>query len=246
MHKFYVTTLDQKPHLEKQIDLISEQAWPEFLLHGDSKNWHNLFDIFAKYQILFLDGPEKVAAVGHTVPLTWDGTKADLPETNDLIIQRAILSYDRKQSPNTFSAMAAMVDPEYRKQGLSEAILTEMRKLALHYGAGCLIAPVRPITKEKYLQIPFDDYVNKRREDGTALDPWIRVHERLGAKIAGTIPRGLTVTGTIEEWQKWTHRRFKKSGDYEIPGALDWVHIDIEHDKGVYYDPNVWMVHKIG
>lgn len=35
--------------------------------------------------------------------------------------------------------------------------------------------------------------------------------------------------------------RFPESGAYVIKGALQPIQMNIEHDTGVYDDPNVWM-----
>ena len=36
---------------------------------------------------------------------------------------------------------------------------------------------------------------------------------------------------------------FPDSGPYVVPGALQPVRIDREHDVGRYEDPNIWMKH---
>jgi hypothetical protein len=38
---------------------------------------------------------------------------------------------------------------------------------------------------------------------------------------------------------------FPDSGDYWFPGGLATVHLDREHDRGSYWEPNVWMRHKL-
>ncbi len=39
--------------------------------------------------------------------------------------------------------------------------------------------------------------------------------------------------------------RFPESGTYSVPGALRPIEIDVEADRGVYVEPNVWMHHKL-
>ena len=56
----------------------------------------------------------------------------------------------------------------------------------------------------------------------------------------------MVITGTVAEWEEWTHMRFPKSGRYVVPGALEPVVIDRENDLGRYVEPNVWMRHQIG
>ena len=38
-----------------------------------------------------------------------------------------------------------------------------------------------------------------RHEDGSHLDPWIRVHERLGATILGPAEKSMIISGTVNE-----------------------------------------------
>jgi hypothetical protein len=82
------------------------------------------------------------------------------------------------------------------------------------------------------------------RPDGTALDPWIRTHQRLGARIIAAAPASQTMTGTVSEWEQWTGMAFPESGDYVIPRGLSPLHVDKDADQGVYVEPNVWMQHK--
>ena len=46
-----------------------------------------------------------------------------------------------------------------------------------------------------------EDYMRWRREDGQLFDPWMRVHERLGARVVAALPRSMKITGTVREWE---------------------------------------------
>ena len=238
-----IFTLAEKPELEPQIDRLSDDAWPEFLRHSTNRHWHSLFEIFAPYQLLFCDPDDTLVAVGHTVPLLWDGSEADLPATIDEIIIRAEQSHLHAQAPNTFSALAAMVAPKLRGQNLSRTILLEMTALARRKGCTALIAPVRPTLKSRYALTPMERYVEWKLPDGSPFDPWLRVHWRLGAQSLQVAPNTITVEGLIKDWEQWTGMAFPESGAYVVPGALQPVVMDCEHDLGRYEDPNVWMKH---
>jgi GNAT superfamily N-acetyltransferase len=240
-----IITFNHRQDLKPAIDAINAKAWPEFMLHGNITNWSSLFTVFARYQILALDDDGKLIAVGHTVPLHWDETEEGLPDDINGIIARALELHNNGGKPNAFSALAAMVAPEYRRQGLSGAIVKRMVELGRAYGASYLIAPVRPGFKERYPDLPFAKYVARKRADGAPLDPWLRVHWRMGATMLRIIPRGLIVSAKVADWQRWTGITFNKTADYVVPGALERVHIDIGKDIGTYNDPNVWMVHRI-
>ena len=108
-----------------------------------------------------------------------------------------------------------------------------------------MVAPVRPTGKPDYPLASLADYVGWRRSDGTAFDPWIRVHERLGATLVGDAPRSMVVEGSIADWESWTGMRFQQSGDYVVPHAFQPIAFDLEADRAVYVEPNVWMEHAL-
>jgi hypothetical protein len=111
-------------------------------------------------------------------------------------------------------------------------------------GLSHLIAPVRPSLKDRYPTIPIERYAHWTRPDGEPFDPWVRVHTRLGARIGPPIPHSLRITGTVEEWETWTHMQFPDTGDYVFPAGLAIVHIDREAGTGEYWEPNVWIIHE--
>jgi hypothetical protein len=96
-----------------------------------------------------------------------------------------------------------------------------------------------------YPLTPFERYVEWKRDDGTAFDPWLRVHHRLGAELPKVMPKSLVVTDKVSEWEEWTGMSFPESGPYIVPGALQPVWIDREQNEGRYEDPNIWMLHPI-
>lgn len=238
-------TLKEKPHLRPEINRLSDASWPTFLLHGDITRWSLLFGRFPETQILVLDDEDKIAAVGHTVPIPWDGQLADLPPTMEDVLIRAEQAADEQRIPDALCAVSAMVSPEYRGQNLSSTLIQKMRTLASRLACAALLAPVRPIWKSRYPLIPMTRYVKWTREDGSPVDPWIRVHWRLGAEPLCVAPNTLTVEGTIQEWEDWTGETVYGSGKYIIPGALQPVDMDCERDVGRYQDPNYWMKHPV-
>jgi GNAT superfamily N-acetyltransferase len=242
---YSIHTLAQKPEMRDQIDQLSDESWPPFLLHGNIHHWHWLFEIFPEYQLLLCDAAGGLIAVGHTVPLIWDGSLSDLPTTMEEILLRAEEAQRQGQPPTTLSAMAAMVRSAYRGQNLSVALIQEMRSLARQHACTALIAPVRPTWKSRYPLAPMERYVAWKRSDGAPLDPWMRVHWQIGAMPLCIAPNTLTVEGTIKDWEEWTDMAFPESGLYVVPGALQPVKIDYELNTGRYEDPNYWMKHDL-
>jgi hypothetical protein len=121
-----------------------------------------------------------------------------------------------------------------------------MRTIAHLRGFGALIACVRPTDKERYPTIPIERYAAWTRPDGLPFDAWIRLHVRLGGRLSRPSARSMTLRGTVAEWEAWSEMAFPETGDYVVPRAASLVHIDREADAGVYYDPNVWVIHDIG
>jgi hypothetical protein len=128
---------------------------------------------------------------------------------------------------------------------MSATALGAMRRLASEHGLGGVIAPVRPNWKDRYPLVPIERYATWRRADGRLFDPWMRVHERLGASVLRAQPDSLRITGTLADWEAWTQMRFPESGTFWFPGGLAPVSIDRDADCGSYWEPNVWMHHPL-
>jgi hypothetical protein len=125
-----------------------------------------------------------------------------------------------------------MVPRDAQGRGMSAAAVRAMGDIARRHGLESLIAPVRPSWKERYPLVPIERYACWRRPDGWLFDPWMRVHERIGAAVLKPEPLSLRITGTTTEWEDWTGMTFPETGDYWFPGGLATVHIDREHDRG--------------
>ena len=246
---FKTFTLRERPEREDEFDRLSDVSWPRFLRQRDAlgygQYWPQLFTTWADWQLLLIDGMGPTIAVTHAVPLVWDGTTDDLPDSIADILRRAVADREAGRTPTALCALAAMIDPRYRGQHMSPAEVRAMVDLARAHGLGALIAPVRPSAKSAYPLAPMERYVRWENGDGLPLDAWIRVHVRMGAQILGVAPRTLVIEGSVAEWERWTDMRFPDSGSYIVPGALQPVVIDRDRDEGRYEDPNVWMQHPI-
>ena len=241
-------TLAQRPDLAAQVRGLTQAVWAEFLQHDAVCNryWWLLYSTFARFQVVLCDPADTVIAAGHTMPLVWDGTQADLPSGIDGVLERGVRDTEHRRVPTTLSALAAMVAPNHQRRGLSAAILQAMRSTAAANGLTALIAPVRPTLKHRYPLTPIERYVLWMQPDGSPFDPWLRVHWRLGAEFLQVAPQSMVIMGTVHDWKTWTGLRFPESGLYVVPQALQPVLIDRESDCGRYEDPNVWMRHAIG
>jgi hypothetical protein len=224
----------------------SEAVWPEYNMHGDVLNkwWRHLDEELAEFQfVLYDEAADEVVAEGHTGPLWGDGFDETLPEGIDTAIEQVFTRTRANEPVNTLCALAAEVPRRGRARGLAEQLLRAMRTIGQRQGLIHVIAPVRPSLKERYPLVAIERYVHWRRGDGQLFDPWMRVHERMGARVATPIPRSLRITGSVGEWETWTGMAFPESDDYVFPDGLALVHIDRANDRGAYWEPNVWMVH---
>jgi hypothetical protein len=241
-------TLTERPDLEDEFERFAEAGWPRFLRQRDElgvgQYWPQLFTAFREFQLLLSDGV-RVVAIGHTIPLVWDGEPSSLPESVVEIFRNAVGARGAGRRPTALAALAAITDRERRGQGLSGEVLKAMRAVARQHGLPALVAPVRPTLKASYPLAPMERFVRWTRPDGAPVDPWIRVHWRLGAEILHVVPRTLVIVGTVAQWEGWTEMVFPDSGPYVVPGALQPVMIDREGNEGRYEDPNVWMHHPI-
>jgi hypothetical protein len=71
-----------------------------------------------------------------------------------------------------------------------------------------LVAPVRPSWKDRYRLTSIDRYARWVRGDGLPVDPWLRVHVRLGASILRTETRSLQIEAPVSDWEEWTDMTF--------------------------------------
>ena len=238
-------TAAERPDLwERGID--SADVWPEYNLHGDVLNtyWGRLGPELPDYQfVLYDEDADEIRAEGHTALLTWDGDDANLPDGIDAVVEQVFAPGADTGSANTLCALAAETPRGGRERGMAVAILGAMRTIAERQGLTRLVAPVRPSWKERYPLAPIERYVTWRRDDGELLDPWMRVHERLGARVSRPLPRSLLITGTVAEWTEWTGLAYPESGDYVFPEGLAPLSVDVTSGTGTYWEPNVWMVH---
>ena len=236
-----LVTWTERPELADH-GIPSSEVWPEYNLHGDvfDEYWGALEGELPEFQFALLEG-DVVVAEGHTVPLAWDGDDASLLDGIDAALRAGVLARRARAPVDTLCAMAAEVSPSARSRGLAAELLRGMSELARRHGLKRLIAPVRPSWKERYPLTPIERYVTWRRDDGQLFDPWMRLHERLGARVATPLPDSMRITGSVAEWESWTGLAYPEDGDYVFPHGLAPLHI--ADGIGRYFEPNVWLVH---
>ena len=239
-------TLADRPDLAEPMRVMPT-GFPVFMEQAPMGwNFACLGTLFPAYQLALLDEEDAVIGYGHSAPIPWDGTNEDLPDQGwDDVMGRAVRAYVASQPTPAVAAIIIVIHPDHRGRGLSQLVLSAMRDNAKLHGHANLVAPVRPTGKASEPETSMDDYARRTRGDGLPADPWLRVHARLGAKMIKVCPASMTIAGSLHQWRQWTALPFDRDGMIAVPGALAPVHASVAHNRGVYVEPNVWMVHSL-
>ena len=250
MTQFEIVTLSERSDLRQALLDVQNSAWPEFMLHEAVSNryWLQLLTEWPQFQFALLDvAQDRVAASGHSIPLYWTGDVRQLPDTGwDWALQSGMIHQDENGARNVQCALSIAILPEYRGGGLSQRMIEEMKQIGRDQGFDRLIAPVRPNLKHLYPLTPMQNYVQWTDKEDLPFDAWLRAHMRSGAKLVKVCSRSMTVSGTVSDWERWTGMHYPESGLYTIAGALLPLKIVSDKNKGIYVEPNVWVVYDLG
>lgn len=233
---------------EWPVDALQElfsEGFPDFIAADQlvKRYIDRVREWFAGFDLMLVDGNGVPVAAGWGVPVRWDGSVEDLPSGYTDALVRAVEGHEQGLHPDTLVVCGAVVTPALQGKGLASRMLAALRETGGGAGLERVIAPVRPTTKSRYPLTPIETFMTWRREDGTALDPWIRTHERTGAHILAAAPVSQTMTGSVADWERWTGMELPASGEYVIPGGLATLRLDRATDQGTYRESNVWMQH---
>lgn len=251
---FYIQTVADDPGLAHRIQALIEAVWPEFITQSDSPKGHSLpFDWFGVYkrwphlQFVLVDPADgSLVAACNALTLAWDGSAEELPDTGwNWVMHQAKLDYEAGHTPTMGSALSITLDPSRRGKQLSRVAVQAMSMLIKETGVKRFFAPVRPTSKERYPITPMEVFCHWTNAERLPLDPWMRVHARLGARVIKACNDSQPLAGTVAEWEKWLGLPLPSSGTYVGPGLLAPLHVDREADEAVCMEPNVWMEHPL-
>jgi len=241
------SNLAEAPEHAAELRALLERAWPAFITRGHSDTTPDWLEAHARWpalQLLIHDEHGALVAAGSSVPLA--SAPTPLPDEGwDWAVRGARAVGASGDRPTVLAGLSVTVAPEARGRGLSSLILDEMVSAARARGMDRVIIPVRPTLKPRYPLIPMARYIQWERGDGSPMDPWLRVHTRMGGRILGCCERSMTIDGTVAEWESWLDLALPASGTYTAPGLLAPLTLDREADRGVYVEPNVWVVHAV-
>jgi len=247
---FQAYTLAERPELgenDRVMQLLTA-GWPAFVL-GDPialEAWPRVTSEFADHHVALVEEPSgTLVGIGYSISFTWDGTPAGLPGGWQAVVAKALADRDAGRTPTAAAALSITISPAHQRRGLSRQVLLALRGVAAAHGFAVLVAPVRPNLKHRYPLTPMERYVAWTRPDGAPLDPWLRVHWRLGAAFVAICQASTVITASVAAWEAWTGLVFPDSGEYVVDGALVPVTIDRVRDLGRYIEPNVWMRHPL-
>ncbi|MCF7807035.1 MAG: hypothetical protein K9M49_02250 [Candidatus Marinimicrobia bacterium] len=240
----HVITAEDTDNFVDKADTVSIPSWPEFMMHDTvaNKYWSRMHQKHPQFQFALVENDSgRWRAVGNSIPVSWQGSLDELPDEG---WDWAMTSGMMDSNWNMLSAIAIQIHPDFRGKRLSSLMIRIMKAIGKEAGFSDLIAPVRPNLKHENPAMNMELYVDWR-DEGILHDPWLRVHEKMGARLIKVCHQAMHIVGTVKEWKEWTGMTFPATGPYIIKGALVPVNIDIEKDSGVYVEPNVWMAHKI-
>jgi GNAT superfamily N-acetyltransferase len=245
-------TVADEPSLVDEMQGLHEQAWPRFVLESRAPRGHPLpwdwMSIYRRWPTLQigLRDPESGAlvALANGLALAWDGRADDLPDTGwNWALVQGEQDHTSGLSPVTGCALAVTIDPARRGENLSSVALRALAQQCRQMGLRRLIAPVRPIWKARYPITPMRVFCRWTNEAGLPLDPWLRVHVRLGATVVKACDHSQPLAAPVAAWEAWLGLPLPTSGDYVAPGLLAPLHVDRAADEAVCVEANVWVEH---
>ncbi len=251
--EFTLRTADD-PDVARAMRALVARTWPRYLAAAGpadpmTQGAYFLDTLCARWpalQFVLEDEHGEAVVSCNWAPMAHSGNTATLPaEGWDWAIAHASRCQDAGLAPTHGCALAITIAPEHQGRGLAYVALKHMRQLASDMGLRALYAPVRPNHKERFPTLPIGKYIEMRRPDGLLQDPWMRVHERLGAHIVGACERSMCLGGRPDEWADWCDADLSTSGPHVLPRMLSPLEVDLDADWAVYVEPNVWMVHPL-
>jgi GNAT superfamily N-acetyltransferase len=246
MSEIEITTLAERPEVTTYLGDFWN-VWPQFMLQdliADALIGQVATEFADQCLIATEDG--ELVAHSRSIPFGFPlEDRTELPSRGwDQVLQWGFEDLRFERETNVSSALEIVIKPTHLGRGLSYRMLQAMRDAVKAKGHTTLYAPVRPNGKAD-ARMPMSQYVDQTREDGLPVDPWLRVHVKAGGKIVKVASTSMLIAGSLAEWRTWTGLPFDQTGEVIVPQALVPVLADVDHDRAIYAEPNVWIQHDL-
>ncbi len=121
-NKCTIVTLKDRPDMKKELNKLHSLGWIKYMREDpvSIKYWGNLLSWFPEFQYILLNEDLNPIACGNAIPFNWDGHSDSLPSGWDGVFEEGIVGYQNNIRPNSLSALAIVIHPEFRGKGLSE------------------------------------------------------------------------------------------------------------------------------
>lgn len=240
--------LGQRPDLWSLVNDSPNVAWPEFMMHDGvaAEHWFPYLKRYMRYSWAMITEDQRVAAGANAIPVLWDGTLDGLPGGWDAALAAGMaLPDETDNSGRALCALGVTTHPDFQGQGLGKQLLGAMKARAREEGYRALISPMRPIAKHKHPRMSMEEYILRKDHEGKAEDPWLKTHLSLGAHILKVAPQSMRIEGSLADWKAWTGVDLVSDGDCEFPGGLVPVAVSLQEKRGLYVEPNVWILYDL-
>lgn len=239
--------MHDRPRTDAELSSLFAGGWPGFIDADPvaTEAIPRIRQLFGDLEVVLVDRrSDELVAACWAVPISWDGTVADLPAGYSDSLTRALSDYDAGAEVNTAVVCAAQVRSGSVRTGLAGQLLQAATAETTKRGLAHVIAPLRLTGKHRYPLTAIDEYIAWTRSDGAPFDAWLRTHLALGGRILSTTAASQTFTGTCAQWEEWAGLPLPATGTYVVRDALAPVHLDRQADQGTLDEPGVWVRHR--
>ena len=243
--------VSDRPRSQAQWEALFAGSWPPYV-DADRTAAAALpavSEAFAHLQVALTrpgdeDREDQLVGAAWGVPIAWDGDPTTLPRGYSDALVRSLADREAASSCDALVVCAAQVHPGHARSGVASQLLSHLMTVAQGAGLHRVVAPLRLTAKHLHPRVPVEEYVRWRRPDGEAHDPWLRTHERMGARVVATTPASQHFEGTVEQWRAWTGLALETSGEHVVPGALAPLRVDLASGTAELLEPGAWVRHR--
>jgi len=225
-------------------DAVS-QAFPKIIQSSEiiKNNWQIIEKYFPDHQLYLIGPDDELIGFINTVPIFFDQSLDLLPNEGwDWLVNKSISGYQNKVTPNTLGGLQVIITKKNQRKGYSKFIIAEAKNIMRNNGYEKFVIPIRPTLKKNHPDMSMVDYLHLKNEN-KIYDPWIRTHVNSDAKVISICHKSMNINGDIKFWESLMNKKIQHSGYHNVDGALNPVDIQIDANKGVYYEENIWIAY---